>query len=386
MLIGAQAHAATESNRDDAREHPDEGPLASRIGARPDVGARDWSLPRLRRAHRGHPRGSPGRQRPSRCGCHDIGHRDRATRPPCGRRRRGHAPGRAVDGTRRRRRVHRRHRPAGHPRPPGLGRGRVRRPEHHPPAYSARTISGAGRVSPGRWPAPYARSRLDHAWDDHITGRGVDVALIDSGVAPVDGLDRRRQGRQRPGPLVRPPGGRNRRTSTRSGTARTWPGIIAGRDDAIAARRASPRDDEFVGVAPGARIVSIKVAEHRAQTDVSQVIAAIDWVVQHRTAAASTSACSTSRSAPTASRTTGSTRSPTRSRSPGGTASSSSSPPATPATGAPELNNPAYDPYVHRRRRRTTPKGTNGTRRTTASRPWSSRGDGSATPTSSPPA
>ena len=37
-----------------------------------------------------------------------------------------------------------------------------------------------------------------------------------------------------------------------------------------------------VGVAPGARIVSVKVAGHDGATDVSQVIAAIDWVIQHR--------------------------------------------------------------------------------------------------------
>jgi serine protease AprX len=36
-------------------------------------------------------------------------------------------------------------------------------------------------------------------------------------------------------------------------------------------------------MAPDARIVSIKVADAHGATDVSQVIAAIDWVVQHRT-------------------------------------------------------------------------------------------------------
>ena len=35
-------------------------------------------------------------------------------------------------------------------------------------------------------------------------------------------------------------------------------------------------------MAPDARIVSIKVADAKGQTDVSQAIAAIDWVVQNR--------------------------------------------------------------------------------------------------------
>ena len=39
---------------------------------------------------------------------------------------------------------------------------------------------------------------------------------------------------------------------------------------------------EYRGMAPGARIVSVKVGVADGGTDVSQVIAAIDWVVQHR--------------------------------------------------------------------------------------------------------
>lgn len=40
--------------------------------------------------------------------------------------------------------------------------------------------------------------------------------------------------------------------------------------------------DEAVGVAPDSHLVSLKVAAHDGATDVPQVIAAIDWVVQHR--------------------------------------------------------------------------------------------------------
>ncbi|MDQ1395249.1 MAG: serine protease AprX, partial [Acidimicrobiaceae bacterium] len=38
----------------------------------------------------------------------------------------------------------------------------------------------------------------------------------------------------------------------------------------------------FIGMAPDAHIVNIKVADASGATDVSQVIAAIDWVVQHK--------------------------------------------------------------------------------------------------------
>jgi hypothetical protein len=56
-------------------------------------------------------------------------------------------------------------------------------------------------------------------------------------------------------------------------------GIIAGRDDA-ATNPADPRN--FVGVAPDARLVSVKVGAASGAVDASQLIAAIDWVVQHR--------------------------------------------------------------------------------------------------------
>jgi serine protease AprX len=57
-------------------------------------------------------------------------------------------------------------------------------------------------------------------------------------------------------------------------------GIIAGRDDATTANLADPR--HFVGMAPDARLVSVKVGTESGTVDVSQLIAAIDWVVQHR--------------------------------------------------------------------------------------------------------
>jgi serine protease AprX len=58
-------------------------------------------------------------------------------------------------------------------------------------------------------------------------------------------------------------------------------GIIAGLDDA-AVTGAWDKKEYAVGVAPLARIINVKVADFEGATDVSQVLAAIDWVVQHR--------------------------------------------------------------------------------------------------------
>ena len=97
-----------------------------------------------------------------------------------------------------------------------------------------------------------------------LTGAGVDVAVVDSGVTPVPGLDA-------PGRLVHGPdlSFESQRASTRSldtfGHGTHMAGIVS-------------------AIAPGARLVSLKVADARGAADVSQVVAAIDWVVENRRA------------------------------------------------------------------------------------------------------
>ncbi len=117
-------------------------------------------------------------------------------------------------------------------------------------------------------------------WEEGVNGAGIDVALIDSGVVPVNGLTA-------PGKIVNGPdlsfdaqAGAPPYLDT-FGHGTHLAGIIAGRDDAVSSSGV-PGSSSFAGIAPGARIVSVKVASAGGETDVSQVIAAIDWVVQHR--------------------------------------------------------------------------------------------------------
>ena len=122
-------------------------------------------------------------------------------------------------------------------------------------------------------------TKLREMWQRGWTGDGIDVALIDSGVAPVPGLDVQVIN----GPdLVRLAGFQSCQVDT-YGHGTHMAGLIAGRDAWIPPGKEDEEYDHgFVGAAPGARIVSIKVASSDGATDVSQVIAAIDWVVQHR--------------------------------------------------------------------------------------------------------
>jgi serine protease AprX len=118
-------------------------------------------------------------------------------------------------------------------------------------------------------------------WKSGVTGRGIDVAVIDSGVAPVAGLSD--AGKVVNGPdLSYESQADNLRYLDSFGHGTHVAGIIAGRDSTVASGKEGQNSSDFVGVAPDARIVNMKVANAVGATDVSQVIAAIDWVVQHR--------------------------------------------------------------------------------------------------------
>ncbi len=118
-------------------------------------------------------------------------------------------------------------------------------------------------------------------WAAGYTGQGVDVALIDSGVAPVQGLTT-------PGKIVYGPDlslesqAPNLTNLDTFGHGTFMAGLIAGRDDSLTAPYGDAPASAYRGMAPDARIVSIKVATADGGVDTSQVIAAIDWVVQHR--------------------------------------------------------------------------------------------------------
>jgi serine protease AprX len=123
-------------------------------------------------------------------------------------------------------------------------------------------------------------TRARDVWNAGYTGSGVDVALIDSGVAPVQGLT---SGNVVDGPDL------SFESQTPQlahldgyGHGTHMASIIVGRDVADTGQRyADPSTHNFHGIAPDARLVSVKVASNTGATDVSQVIAAIDWVVQH---------------------------------------------------------------------------------------------------------
>ena len=113
-----------------------------------------------------------------------------------------------------------------------------------------------------------------------LTGHGVGVALIDTGVAPVEGL-------LTAGKIVNGPDlsfesqSVNTRYVDGFGHGTHMAGIIAGKDTAVKTGKESDPAN-FVGIAPDATIVNVKVAAADGGVDVSQVIAGIDWVVTNK--------------------------------------------------------------------------------------------------------
>ena len=119
-------------------------------------------------------------------------------------------------------------------------------------------------------------------WRSGITGAGVDVALIDTGIAPVAGLNDPTKVVVGPDLSVDSPA-KNLRHLDAYGHGTHMAGIIAGREGPrLTGSQYAASDTNFYGMAPDARLVSVKVAASDGAVDVSQLIAAIDWVVQHR--------------------------------------------------------------------------------------------------------
>ncbi len=123
-------------------------------------------------------------------------------------------------------------------------------------------------------------TNANDAWGRGATGLGVDVALIDTGVAPVRGL-----------PAWKVVNGADLSFESQSdelryldgyGHGTHMAGIISGLDVAIGDNLSLEAKDSFIGMAPFSRIVNVRVGAHNGAVDVSQVIAAIDWVVQHK--------------------------------------------------------------------------------------------------------
>jgi serine protease AprX len=134
-------------------------------------------------------------------------------------------------------------------------------------------------------------------WNSGYTGQGVDVAVIDSGVAPSNYFGTRLVD-ARDLSFDASDNGDTTDPSTPSqdgidgfGHGTHIAGIIGGADPRIkpvvkgksGSALVKAAKTEFVGIAPGSRIINVRAGASNGAVDVSQMVAAIDWVVLHQT-------------------------------------------------------------------------------------------------------
>ncbi|HST48268.1 S8 family serine peptidase [Jatrophihabitans sp.] len=113
-----------------------------------------------------------------------------------------------------------------------------------------------------------------------VTGQGVGVAVIDSGISQVAGLDA--PGKVTYGPDLSIEDNGSLANQDTFGHGTFMAGIIAGRGAGNpSSDLASAPANIQLGVAPDAKLLAMKVATTDGSADVSQVIAALDWVTQH---------------------------------------------------------------------------------------------------------
>jgi serine protease AprX len=115
-------------------------------------------------------------------------------------------------------------------------------------------------------------------WKKGYTGKGVDIALIDSGIAPVPGAPTIVNGAD----LSLEAGKANLRFLDGYGHGTHMAGIIAGKDAGVT--QPDKAKGAFVGIAPGSRVVNVKVGAMDGSVHTSQVIAGLDWIIQNRSA------------------------------------------------------------------------------------------------------
>jgi serine protease AprX len=114
----------------------------------------------------------------------------------------------------------------------------------------------------------------------NVTGQGVGVAVLDSGVAAVAGLGGAGKVTYGPDLSIEANGELAQQDSFGHGTFMA--GVIAGRGAANpSSDLPSAPANVQLGVAPDAELLALKLATTDGSADVSQVIAALDWVTQH---------------------------------------------------------------------------------------------------------
>lgn len=146
--------------------------------------------------------------------------------------------------------------------------------------YHPQSLGADSADQPGSMSNVVDTIRARDLWRQGVTGKGIDIAVVDTGVAPVPAIRGSMKLVLGPDLSVESQEDNLRYTDT-MGHGTHMAGIAAGHEGELTTGPEYAEDTEnFYGVAPDARIVSLKVGDVNGAVDVSQVIAAVDWVIQ----------------------------------------------------------------------------------------------------------
>ncbi len=123
--------------------------------------------------------------------------------------------------------------------------------------------------------------QADEAWDDDYTGKGVGVAVIDTGIQgdlPDFRESRTNSASRVIATAVVNPGASTAKDTLGHGTHVA--GLIAG--DGTARPYSDPLRGRYVGVAPDANLIAVKAADDEGNTSVLDVIDGLQFVVDHK--------------------------------------------------------------------------------------------------------
>jgi serine protease AprX len=156
----------------------------------------------------------------------------------------------------------------------------------HDPAVRAVSVNAAVRSQGGEFDPHTATSfnqsiRSDEAWDEGYTGRGIGVAVVDTGIAgdlPDFRVSRTDATSRVIASVVTNPGATTATDSYGHGTHIA--GLIAG--DGTSRQKGDPLRNRYVGVAPDANLISVKVADEQGNATVLDVIDGLQFVVDHK--------------------------------------------------------------------------------------------------------
>ncbi len=150
------------------------------------------------------------------------------------------------------------------------------------PMVSTATVDGQGIATANLGTDYPLTVQADKVWNGsgQVTGAGVTVALLDSGINGFQASSAKPGSAGEPGAGLKASVSFNTRVSTTDrdgyGHGTHVAGIIAG--------DGKDSKGKYIGIAPGASLLNVKVSDDKGVAFISEVIAGLEWVVKNRSA------------------------------------------------------------------------------------------------------